>query len=115
MCMITGDDGPHWLVRLSVPRRGGWRAWGAVSDGFEQRLGAQDSPDVVDPHIETQTRRGADYVRVTVASAIAAPDVAEALAAAWDAFLQAAADDAQGWDMASATAEVRPETRKEPG
>jgi len=43
-----------------------------------------------------------------MAVAIAAPDVAEALAAACRAFRKAASDDLGGWHMASATAEVRP-------
>lgn len=42
---------------------------------------------------------------------VAADDVAAALAAAWQAFMQAARDDPRGWDLASATAEVQPEQR----
>ena len=48
---------------------------------------------------------------VVVSMTVRAPDVAEALAAGWDTFLLAAADDEAGWDMAGATAEVRPEAR----
>jgi len=107
--MKARGETTRYRVRLSVPRRGGWRAWGAASGDFEERLAAQDSPGVAGPQIETQTRRGADYVRVTIAAAVIAADVAEALTVAWGVFLQAADDDAHGWDMASATAEVRPE------
>jgi hypothetical protein len=48
-------------------------------------------------------------VRVTIAAAVDAADVAGALTVAWDAFGQAAGDDAAGWDMAAASAEIRPE------
>jgi len=33
--MIAPQDGTRYSVRLSVPRNGGWRAWGAVSGDFE--------------------------------------------------------------------------------
>jgi hypothetical protein len=39
---------------------------------------------------------------------VSAPDVAEALTAAWAAFGEAAAGDRLGWDMGGAEAEVRP-------
>jgi hypothetical protein len=45
-----------------------------------------------------------------VATDVAAPDVAEAITTAVRAFREAAGDDATGWDMAAATAEVRPES-----
>jgi len=63
---------------------------------------------VVDPHIDSQNQRGREYVAVTIVMTISAPDVAQALTAAWDLF-QHAAGDAAGWDMARAAAEVRPE------
>ncbi len=46
-------------------------------------------------------------VRVVIAATAEAADVAEALDLAWWVFRRAAGDDA-GWDMAAATAEVRP-------
>ena len=101
-------DGPRYSVRPSVPRNGGWRAWGAISGNFERRLARQQGPAVIDAHVESQTRRGRDYVRVTIALTVDAPDVAWALATAWWAFVKAASDDPAGWDMASATAGVRP-------
>jgi hypothetical protein len=74
--------GPRYLVRLSVPRRSGWRAWLPVSGDFERRLAEQESPVVIAQRVDAETRRGADYVRVTVIATIAAADVAEALTAA---------------------------------
>ena len=108
VCMVRGNGATCYQVRLSVPRNGGWRAWGAVSGDFERRLARQQGPEVIDAHVESQTRRGRDYVRVTIALTVDAPDVARALTAAWSAFVKAASDDPAGWDMASATAEVRP-------
>src|SRR5260370_20125758 len=107
--MIIRGDGTRYLVHLSVPRTGGVRAWGAVSGDFERRLAGQESAAVIAPHIESETRRGRDYVRVTVVITVSAPDVAQALTAAWRAFRKAAGDDAAGWDMASATAEIVPQ------
>jgi hypothetical protein len=107
--MTARQEGTRYSVRLSVPRRGGWRAWGAASGNFERRLAEQDSAAIIAPHIEGETRRGRDYVRVTVVMAIGAPDIAQALTAAWWVFRKAAGSDAAGWDMAGATAEVRPE------
>jgi hypothetical protein len=98
-------------VRLSLPRSGGWRAWGQASGRFERHLAEQESAAVTDAHIESETRRGRDYVRVTISVAVRAPDVAQALAAAWWVFRKAASDDAAGWDMAAATAEVQPEVK----
>lgn len=100
-----------YIVRLSIPRNGGWRTWGAVVGQFEQRLAAQESPAVSAAGIESETRRGRDFVRVTVAVTVVAPDVAQALAAAWWTFRRAASDDTAGWDMSSATAEIRPAAR----
>jgi hypothetical protein len=59
--------------------------------------------------IASELRRGADYVRVTVALTVAATDVADALAVAWDAFGSAARDDITGREVTAAAAEVQPE------
>jgi hypothetical protein len=45
---------------------------------------------------------------VVIVARVEAADVADALDLAWQAFRNAAGDDAAGWEMASATAEVRP-------
>jgi hypothetical protein len=46
---------------------------------------------------------------VTVALTVAAADVAEALAIAWEAFRGAARDDLTGWEVTAAAAEVQPQ------
>ena len=99
----------RWAVRLSITRRGGWYAWGPLSGDFERSLAAQAGGVVIQPRVDSETRRGRDHVRVTVAMTIASADVAGALAEAWQAFRDAAHDDLRGWDLASAAAEVRPD------
>lgn len=106
--MINSRGRPRWTVRLSIARRGGWRAWAPVSGDFERGLAALASKTVVMPRIDAESRRGRDYVRVTLAMTIVAGDVAEALASAWQAFQEAARGDARGWDTASASADVKP-------
>ena len=87
------------------------RAWGAASGDFERRLARQESPAVIDLHIEGETRRGHDFVRVYVVMTVVAPDVGQALVTAWRVFRKAAGDDIAGWDVAAARAEVRPAAR----
>jgi hypothetical protein len=72
----------RYQVRLSVPRIGGWRAWGAVSEEFERRLAEQQSPAVA-VHLDSWVRRGRDYLQMVIQMVIVATvgpvDVAEAL------------------------------------
>ena len=98
----------RYRVQVTVPRRGGWRAWGSVRGGFERALADPPDPAIASAEIASEHRRGADYVRVTVAMAVDARDVADALAIAWDAFTGAAADDLDGWDVTAAVAAVEP-------
>ena len=99
----------RYRVRITMPRLGSRRAWEASRGDFEQRLATAEIPAVIGAEIESETRRGRDYVRVSITAVVDAADVAEALTAAWDAFLRAAGDDAAGWDMTAASAEIRPE------
>lgn len=107
--MVTRRARERWEVRLSITRRGGWSALGPVSGDFERALAASASSAVQRPRVDGETRRGRDHVRVTLAMTVASPDVAAALAEAWDAFRDAARDDPRGWDLASAAAEIEPE------
>jgi hypothetical protein len=106
--MTGGNDTALFSVRLTVPRRGGWRAWLPVCGRFEQNLARLEGGAVTGAAIESEARRGRDHVSVTVAVAVTADDIAEALEAAWWAFRLAAADDPAGWDLVRATAEVQP-------
>jgi hypothetical protein len=58
--------------------------------------------------VDSWVRRVRDYLQVVIAATVDAADVADALDMAWQCFRKAAGDDAAGWDMAAATAEVRP-------
>jgi hypothetical protein len=107
--MVSGRIHARWTVRLSIARRGGWRSWLEVSGDFERGLEALASKTVIMPHVGAETRRGRDYVRVTLAMTILAGDVAEALDGAWRAFQQASHGGTRDWDMTSASAEVLPE------
>jgi hypothetical protein len=105
------DDGlgdMRYLVRLSVPRAGGWRAWGTIRYEFGRQLAEQESAAVA-LHVDSEIRRGRDYVRVIIVATVDAADVAEALDLAWWTFRKAAGEDLAGWDLARAAAEVRPE------
>ena len=99
----------RYAVRLIVPRRGGWRAWGAVRADFERALAGAVDPAIASAEIASELRRGVDYVRVSVAVTVVTTDVADALTIAWDAFRSAARDDPAGWEVAAATAQVQPE------
>lgn len=95
------------MVWVDVPRASGWRAWNAAAGGFEDRLAGQVGPPVLDAQIDSETRHGQDYVRVRVIVTVEAGDVAGAVAEAWEVF-RAAAGELGGWDLAAASAQVRP-------
>jgi hypothetical protein len=99
----------RYAVRLTVPRRSGWRAWAAVRPDFERALADPGDPAIASAEITSELRRGSDYVRVTIALTVLAADVADALAIAWAAFRSAAGSDLTGWEAPAAAADVRPE------
>ena len=95
-CRGGRPPGGRGATRCGSPCRGGWRAWGAVRADFERALAGPADPAIATAETASELRRGADYVRVTVAVTVAAADVADALTIAWDAFLSAARDDLTG-------------------
>jgi hypothetical protein len=101
----------RYQVQLGVPQAGGTVAWCAAAGDFGRRLADGESSAVIAPRVDRELRRGRDFVRVVIVMTVDARDVAGALALAWRVFLEAAGDDAGGWDMAAAVAEVRPEGR----
>jgi hypothetical protein len=64
----------RYAVRLTVPRLGGWRAWGAVRADFEGALADPVDRAIVSADIASELRRGADYVRVTLALTVVTTD-----------------------------------------
>ena len=103
-------DNARYRVRLSVPRAGGWRAWGTIRDELGRQLAEQESAAAA-LHMDSEIRRGRDYVRVVIVATVDAADVAEALDLTWWTFRKAAGEDLAGWALAAAEAEVRPEAR----
>jgi len=99
---------PRYRIAIEAPHAGGWRAWNTAADGFERRLAAQASPDVHEPRLESETRRGSDIVRVRIAMTVRAADPGQAAVIAWDVFRVAVGEDAAVWDMAAASAEIQP-------
>jgi hypothetical protein len=108
--MIVRRGRPRYWVAIEMPHAGGWRAWNAAAGAFEQRLAAQASPVVLEPRLESETRRGGDVVRVRIAMTVRAADPGQAAVIAWDVFKVAAGEDAVVWDMAAASAEIQPLT-----
>jgi hypothetical protein len=109
--MIVRRARPRWRVTVEVAHTGGWRAWNVVAGAFEERLAAQASPVVHEPRLESETRRGRDQVRVRIGMTAEAPDPGQAAVIAWAVFRVAAGEDSTAWDMAAATAEIRPAGR----
>ena len=97
-----------YLVRLTVPRRGGLRAWGAVEGDFERGLAGQQDQAVTGLRVDRELRRGSDSIRVVIVATAEASDVAEALDLTWSAVLERVGADLGGWDLAQAEADVRP-------
>jgi hypothetical protein len=94
-----GPWGPAALARrrkASLPR---WPA----------SLAEQQDPPVAGAGIESESRRGWDFVAVRILMTVDAVDVAHALTVAWGAFQVLLATTWPGWDLASARADVQPE------
>jgi hypothetical protein len=106
--MAQGNDTTHYQVRLTVPRKDGWRQWGAVRGEFGRKLAGQQSPAVIGPDVESEVRRGRDHLRVVIVMTVSAADVAGALAAAWQTFRMAEGNDLACWETTAASAEVKP-------
>jgi hypothetical protein len=97
---VVGDQSAEHVVGALVP--------GAVElvQARDDEIGCVADASA---EIASELRRGADYVRVTLALTVLSTDVTDALAIAWDAFRSAARDDLTGWEVTSAAAEVTQE------
>jgi hypothetical protein len=108
--MIARRARPRYRVAIEVSHAGGWRVWNTVVDAFERRLAAQASPEVQEPRLESETRRGSDVVRVRIAMTVGAADPGQAAVIAWDVFRVAVGEDAAVWDMGAASVQIQPLT-----
>jgi hypothetical protein len=97
---------PRYYVRVEIPHVSGTAGWSAAATAFQQGLAAQASLLVTERQIEFVTRQRRDYVRVSVT--VEAAHIAEAAVITWAVLQQAAGEDSAGWDMAGASAEIRP-------
>jgi hypothetical protein len=97
---------PRYHVRIEIPRLAGTRGWRAAASAFEQGVAAHTSLLVTERQIELLTRQGRDYVRVS--AMVEASNVGEAAVFTWAVLQQAMAEDADGWDTAGVSAEIRP-------
>jgi hypothetical protein len=66
---------------------------------------------VAEARVESETRRDPDTVRVRILVTARAADVGQTAVIAWDVFRTAAGEDAAAWDIAAASAEIRPEEK----
>jgi hypothetical protein len=110
----VGDNGhvtavpelPRYNVRAEIPHVSGASAWSTAATAFQQGLEAHPSLLVTERRIEFVTRERRDYIRVSVT--VEAAHAAEAAVITWAVLQQAAGEDAASWDMAGASAEIRP-------
>jgi len=99
----------RYLVRLSVPRAGGWRAWGTTRGEFGRQLAGQESAAIA-LHVTARSAAAAT-ISGRHRGQVDTDDAAEALDLTWWAFRKAAGEDLAGWALADAEAEVRPARR----
>jgi hypothetical protein len=108
--MIARRALPRYRVAIEVPHAGGWRSWNTVADAFERRLAAQASPDVQEPGLASEIRRGSDVVRVRITMTVRAADPGQAGVIAWDVFRVTVGEGVAVWDVAAASAHIQPLT-----
>ena len=104
--MTAPLEPPRYHVRIEIPRLAGTHGWRAAASAFEQGVTAHASLLVTERQIELLTRQGRDYVRVS--AIVEASNVGEAAVVTWAVLQQAMAEDADGWDTAGVSAEIRP-------
>jgi hypothetical protein len=97
---------PRYKVRVEIAHVSGTSDWSAAATAFQQGLAEQPSLLVTERYVEFLTRERRDYVRISVT--VEAAHVAEAAVITWAVLQQAVGDDSAGWDMAGASAEIRP-------
>jgi hypothetical protein len=97
---------PRYNVRVEVPHISGTNEWSASAKALQKGLAEQPSLLVAERHIEFVTRQRRDYARIS--ATVEAAHVAEAAVITWAVLQQAAGEDTAGWDMAGASAEIRP-------
>lgn len=104
--VTAGPEPLRYSVRAEIPHVSGVGGWSAAATAFQQGLEAHPSLLVTERKIDFVTRERRDYVRVSVT--VEAAHAAEAVVITWAMLQQAAGEDTASWDMAEASAEIRP-------
>ena len=104
--MTASPELPRYRVRVEIAHISGTNEWRAAATAFQQGLAAQPSLLVTERQIEFLTRQRRDYARISVT--VEAAHLAEAAVITWAVLRQAMGEDSAGWDMAGASAEIRP-------
>jgi hypothetical protein len=97
---------PRYKVRVEIPHVSGGSEWSAAATAFQQGLTAHPSLLVTQRQIEFLTRQRRDYVRISVT--VEAAHAAEAAVITWAVLMQVIGEESAGWDLAGASAEIRP-------
>jgi hypothetical protein len=97
---------PRYKVRVEIAHISGTSEWSAAATAFREGLAGQPSLLVTERQIEFLTRQRRDYVRISVT--VEAAHAAEAAVITWAVLQQAMGQDSAGWDVAGASAEIRP-------
>ncbi len=104
--MTAWPELPRYNVRVEIPHISGASGWNDAATAFQESLAEETSLLVTERKVEFLTRERRDYIRVSVT--VEAAHVAEAAVITWAVLQRAAGDDTAGWDMAGASAEIRP-------
>jgi hypothetical protein len=97
---------PRYNVRVEIAHVSGAGEWSAAIAAFQQGLEAQPSLLVTNRRVEFLTRQRRDYVRIS--ATVEAAHAAEAAVITWALLQQAMGKESPGWDVAGASAEIRP-------
>ena len=104
--MTARPEVPRYNVRVEMPHISGTNEWSAAVKALQQGLAEHASLLVTERRIEFMTRQRQDYVRIS--ATVEAAHIAEAAVIMWAVLQQAMGEDAAGWDVVAASAEIRP-------
>jgi hypothetical protein len=101
---------PRYKVRVEIPHVSGTSEWSAAATAFQRGLTEHPSLLVTERQIEFLTRQRRDFVRISVT--VEAAHAAEAAVITWAVLQQVIGEGSAGWDVAAASAEIRPRSTR---
>jgi hypothetical protein len=104
--MTARPEVPRYNVRVEIAHISGAGEWSAAATALQQGLAEQPSLLVTERQIEFVTRQRQDYVRIS--ATVEAAHIAEAAVIMWAVLQHAMGENSTGWDVAAASAEIRP-------